>query len=490
MDFLRPSKKRKQKFQLFVGYALVAVALAIATLIIVFINLGFDIDPKTGDVIRKGLVVFDGHPESAQIILNGQNRGTTKARYVLPEGDYSAELKRDGYRSWFHDFRLEGGSIEQLVYPFLFPANLVTNSIEEYKANPGMSSQSPDRRWMVVQQPDKLGSFDLIDLNDKENPTETIALPSDTLTQATGSHSLEAIEWSSDNDHLLIKHSWPKGSEFIMVSRADPLESTNITKLFSDEDVTAITLRDKKADSLYLFDAETGALKTAQVNSRQVSQVAKDVLSYKSYRDDFVLYTKKDESDKKLAQVRILQDKQDYLLRRVPIGKTYLLQAASFDGIFYVTTGSQSDGRVYIYKNPVNDLRANSTPPSPFRVLIVPSARYISFSQNTRFVVVQNGSDFAIYDAETDRQFTYTSPLVIDPNQQAQWMDGHRLVVVSDKKTHVFDFDNQNLQTLQAAHPAYIPVFNRDYDAMFNLVPATDKTYQLTRTELRVEPQQ
>src|SRR5690606_24256912 len=139
MDFLNPKKKRAHRIRLFIGYGLMAVAIGIATTILVFEAYGFDLDRKTGTVIQNGLLFIDAHPESADIRLNGESKGQTDARLVIPDGQYTVELNRDGYRGWKRTFRLEGSSIERLVYPFLFPEKLDTEDIQLYSATPAFS---------------------------------------------------------------------------------------------------------------------------------------------------------------------------------------------------------------------------------------------------------------------------------------------------------------------------------------------------------------
>ncbi len=63
MDFLDPRKKRAYKIRLYIGYFLMAVALSIGTLILLFEAYGYDVNHKTGEVIQNGLVFVDSRPE-------------------------------------------------------------------------------------------------------------------------------------------------------------------------------------------------------------------------------------------------------------------------------------------------------------------------------------------------------------------------------------------------------------------------------------------
>lgn len=491
MDFLDPNKKKAHQTRLFIGYALMAIALAIATFIVLFAAYGYDIDRKTGGIIQNGLIIVDAHPESAEIIINNERLGTTSDRLVLPAGSYSLQLQRDGYRNWKHQINLEGSSIEQLAYPFLFPEKLVTKAIQQYPGIPAMASISPDRHWLVVQTSSTTsGAFTNIDLNNNKNPAVSINVPTNVVTDAA-SHTYEAVEWSTDNIHLLMKHTYTGGHEYIMLDRNNPAESINITRLFPDQQYTSLSLRDKRADQLYLFNAPDGTLSVANTQTRAVSPLLTQVISYKSYQSDTLAYITNPGTNPTTAELHLRQNGVDHLVRTLPVSTTYLLDLAQFSGNLYLASGSQADGRVYVYKNPFDDFnRKPARTPSPFRVLVVKSAEYVSFSGIARFIAVQGGSNFAVYDIENDRQTKYDIKLTLVPHQKATWMDGHRLSLMSQGSVYIYDFDGQNIQTLSPGLTNFSPFFDRDYKAMFTLAPdpeAADKTV-LLRTELKVLP--
>ncbi|HUP26196.1 MAG TPA: PEGA domain-containing protein [Candidatus Limnocylindrales bacterium] len=490
MDFLDPKKKRANLKRLYIGYVLMAIVLAFGTFILVLAAYGYDIDRRTGGVIQNGLIIVDAHPISADILINQTRRGTTADRLVLPAGSYNVQLQRDGYRDWAHQVNLEGSSIEQLAYPFLFPKTLVTKTIQQYASVPPMASQSPDRHWLVVQSPTGLGVFNVIDLNNNKNPVVTINIPTSIITETEGQHAYETIEWSTDNAHLLLKHTYTGGQEFIVLDRSNAANSLNLSKLFPDQ-YNAISLRDKKPDQFYLFDAASGTLASADAQNKVVNPLLTRVISYKSYQADTIAYVSSTPTDTENTEFHLWQNGQDHLVRTLPAGPAYLMDMAQFNGHFYVASGSSKDGRVYIYKDPFGDLgRRPARTPQPVRVLVVPSAEYVSFSGIARFIAVQEGSHFAVYDIETDRQIRYNTKLPLAAHQKASWMDGHRLILVSQGSVTIFDFDGLNSQTLSASLTAFNPFFDRDYSAMFTLAPAAnspDKT-ALNRTELRVLP--
>lgn len=492
MDFLDPKKKRAHLIRLYIGYALIAVGLIAGTIILAFSAYGYDIDRKTGDVIQNGLMILDAKPATASILINGKDQGSTNNRLVLPAAKYSVELRSNGYTSWRHDVNLEGSSIEQLGYPFLFPSKPDIKTAHVFSASLQMATESLDRRWLVTNSPSDADAFSLIDLATNTNPTTSINLPSGIMTATNGPQSTEAIEWSADNTHLLLKHNFSGGSEFIMLNRENPLESQNLTRLFPDQLFTEVHLRNKKSDQFYLLNGSGGNLYQADSKTKTALLVLEGVLSYKSYDADTLLYVKSIVPNSSTVETRVRRNNEDYLLRTLPAAPTYLLEMAQFNGQFYIASGSSADGRTYFYKDPFNEFKHRpATTPQPFRVFIVPGSQYVSFSSNAKFLSVQGGSAFSVYDIETGRQFRYDTKLPLDASQKAVWMDGYRITLISAGKVTVFDFDGMNTQTLTAGLPLFGPFFDRDYAAMFTLAAAQntiDNKTVLIRTELKVAP--
>lgn len=153
MDFLDPRRRRAHRRRLMIGYALMAVLVAIGTMVVLYQAYGFDIDRKTGTLIQNGIVYVDSKPKGARIFLNEvEQRNSTDTRMVLPAGTYNVRVELENYRHWERTFNLEGGEIERLVYPLLIPNQFVTTDVNQYNLFPGISTQSPDRRWLFCSK--------------------------------------------------------------------------------------------------------------------------------------------------------------------------------------------------------------------------------------------------------------------------------------------------------------------------------------------------
>lgn len=493
MDFLDPIAKKRRNIRLMVGYVLVGILIITASTILVFQAYGFDVDRKTGQVIQNGLVFVDSAPDDAAIYMNGAvQKDRSNTRFTLQEGKYDLLIRKDGYRDWTRSFELHGGDIERFTYPMLILNNLEQQEIANLGSTVGLSTQSPDRRWMLLAKGASITDFSEYDLNNVNETTEkplerALTFPAGLFNAAEGAHSLELVEWSTDNKHLLVKHNFTGGYEFVVLSRENPATSINITQLLGVS-VTCVSLRDKKFDQWYLYTKEGGVLQTADAR-KLITPVLTGVGDFKSHDDETLLYTQPVVGGQ-TQKVFIRQDKKTYLLREIATGATHL-DIARYDGSWYLAVGSDADKKTYVYKNPLDVLdQNNSLKPAPLSILKSGGPiTWVSFSNNTRFILAQSGQHLEVYDAEYNLNFRYDISEQFDPDTKLAWMDGHRLIARSQKQVLIFDFDGSNQQKLIPASSGRATFFDRDYTVLYTLngSAVTKDTVGLIRTDLRFE---
>ena len=493
MDFLNPHKKRAHTIRLMIGYLLVAIALAMGTLILVLLSYGYDLDRKTGVVIQNGIVFVGAQPASADIYLNGKRQSSrTNTKLVVPAGPYSLQLKRDGYREWLHTFTLQGGSVEHIDYPLLFPKNLVTKDVELYSSMPSFSTQSPDRHWLVTQQVGQLLKFDVMDLSNDNTPITTLTLPANLVTVSNDpNQTWHLVEWSTDNRHVLLRHHFADSDEFVMVDRETPDSSFNVGLLFGLTP-SNVSLRDKRFDQLYLYNNQAKTLQIGDVKAVKLTPLLTHVLSFKPHDDKTILYVSDESSKPNQVSLKLYSDGKIYSLRQLTASDRYLLEVARYDGRWYMVATASNEGRTYIYRDPENSLRAQTNSNAtllPAITLAINNPEFLSFSDSARFIAVQSGAHFAVYDAESDRRFYYDITPGVEAGHQATWMDSNRLTVINKDKVQVFDFDGTNEQTLIAANPNFPPFFDRDYKWLYTFAPSitVNGRAAITRTDLIVK---
>jgi hypothetical protein len=478
MDFLDPRKRRNYQIRLIIGYVLVTIAIALATIVLVYGAYGYSINTKTGNVVQNGLLFVGSKPSGAEIYLNGSSlHTTTSARLVLAAGNYTLKLTRSGYRDWQRAITLNAQTIDRFVYPFLFPQKPRVANMKTYSAEPSLITQTPDRHWLLVQMPSTdpaTVSFDQFDTTKLSQAPQTIALPSNLLTNADQPGSiLTEVAWSTDNVHLLLKHDYQGGSEYIVFNRTSPGDSFNVNKLL-DINPSEVELRNESISQLYVYDASAQTLSVADTSKSVVDPpFLSHVLAFKGYGTSLLTYVTDNKMPAGQAQARIWNNGQTYALDTFSASTNYLIDAAQYQGDWYYAAGSGASDHVNLYKNPLNSLQntANSKALS-FISLRVAGATKISFSTNARFIAAEAGQQFGAYDFETQTRYQYTlqAPLA----GVMSWMDGNRLIGDSNGQAYVMDGDGTNKQSLIPTDFVQGGFFSNDYNHLLTTAPASD----------------
>jgi hypothetical protein len=475
-----------------VGYVLIAIGIVIATTILLYEAYGFGLG-KNGTVIQNGLVFLSSQPNPANISLNGKPyNSTTNTRLLLQAGIYNVRLNRQGYDGWQQTINVQGGAVMHYDYPFLFPSKLITTKLQNYNGTPGLVTQSPDRRWLLVQQPGSEINFDLYDLKKPDSKPTVFSIPSSILSKATANESWQLDEWADDNQHVVLQHNYDGKTEFILVDRANPDQSINLNTTLN-ANPTKVTLNNVKYNQYYLYDGTSETLETASLSSPTPEPYLDHVLAYQSYGNNSMLYVTETNALSGTVLVKLQVGSQTYIIHSFVANSDYLLDLTQYAGTLYVAAGASSENKVYIFKDPVGQL---SDDPShavvPTQVLHLTDPNYVSFSDNTQFIMAENSNHFGVYDIYNKLSYSYTTKQQIDaPQTHATWMDGDRLTYVANGKLYEFDYDNTNSHVLNTMSSAYLPYFSSNYSYVYGLMDNSAKNqFNITQTSLLIPSDQ
>lgn len=475
MDFLDPKKQKQHAIRLWIGYVLMGVAILLATVVLLYQAYGYRIN-REGEIIQNGLVFLSSRPEGAMIYSNGERLSdNTNARLSLAAGQYTFELVREGYHTWKRGITVEGGSVQRFVYPFLFPADLRVSSVKQYEDAPVLSTQSLDGRWMLIFRSSNV--FDIYDLDNKEPVAKEQTMPTEVMSANSTTVSWREVQWADSNQHVVLQRVFKaegqdnEQTEYILYDREDPTSSKNLTNLLGFNP-SKIQLRDAKHDQYYAFDKNSQVLFTASLGEPTPKALLKDVIDFESDGQDFVLYATNKDAPEDKTLIRLAQSEQSFTIRQAPRDTTFSMGLADFNDEQVVVAGAKSENRVFVYQSPLDNLREEQVA-VPVQILKVDNPTQLKFSKNARFVMIQGGNNFAVYDSETDRAYAYQLDLPQDtPVDRAVWMDGHRMTVTNQDKVVVFDFDGTNQHSLMPSRSGFKPAFNPAYTLVYSL--ATD----------------
>ena len=488
MDFLDPRRKRSRTVRLVIGYALVAIAISLATVILVYAAYGYGINTKTGEIIQNGIVFVSSKPSGAEVYLNDQDQHlATGQRLILQAGNYTLTLKKSGYREWQRQFTLDEHSIARFVYPLLFPVTPKASNLMAFTTMPPLMSETPNQRWLLVQAPPaglNTTNFYEFDTTDLTKPAVNLSFPAGLLSgDDADAASLTVVEWSSDNNHLLLRHDYSGNSEFILFDRANPADSINLNAHFKTNP-SQVALRNAKPDQFYIYNADQSLSVATTSQTSLPASFLKQVLAFKAYGSSSLIYVTSKSAPAGQVEARIWDNGQTYLLDTLQAGAPYLIDTAQYQGVPYFVAGSNADPNIDIYKNPLEGLKNSKIGKAiPTLAINLPGSTDLSFSTNFRFVEVENHQQLGVYDFETQQRYQYTldaplaAPLI--------WMDDDRLTGDSNGNIFVMDYDATNQQSLVPTSDATGGLFSGDYNHLLTVQPAASNTFELVNVDLR-----
>ncbi|HEY5268517.1 MAG TPA: PEGA domain-containing protein [Candidatus Saccharimonadales bacterium] len=468
MDFLDPRNKRSYNIRLSIGFLLSALIIILGTLILAYITAGYTIDTKTGQVVQNGLIFINSTPVSANIYLNHQYTATTNSRLELRAGNYNLSLSTSGYDTWSTNVYLLGGDVDELTYPLLVPSKPIVSTIAKYSTKPQVFTQTPDKHWLLVSSTTQANSFDIYDQTNTKTAVDTATIPSNLLVSSTATNSFTVVQWASDSQYVLLKDESGGVINYIVFNYLTPANSYNVNQTFSVS-FNTVKLLNAQYDKPLLFDQTSGNLYLGDFGTKQASLILSKVIDYVSYSTNKFLFVTDDSSDSRLSSIEFsnLVDKT-YLVKNVNETSKYMLNISSYGGNYYYLIGG---GGVYdyVYRNLPSQPKPNKLP-LPYTLIVSNSQpQNVSNSGGQRYIALQSGNNFSVYDIQTQDHYRYTlSSNLSDPNF-ASWIDDNRFISFSSGKMIIFDFDGTNIFNIAKADNSFDGLFSPNFNAVYFL---------------------
>jgi len=470
MDYLDPNKKRAHKIRLLVGYVLFAIMIALSTVLLVFISKGYFVDSGSGEVIQNGLVFVDSRPAGATVYLNGERqRGTTDIRMVIPgDKSYSFDIKKDGYRDWSRTLRIEGGSLRKLTYAKLIPNELVTENALNLRENPIGSSQSIDKRWLVLNYASSPLQLSIIDTEATPISQQILQIPT-TLVANPNSGVLEVIEWADDDRYFLASYSAADQIDYLLIDRENPQNAVNINTVLGNKNLE-IGLRDRVRDQFFVYDRVTKLLYTASLNNGIAADpfISRPLLEYTTFGTDWVAYVV-ESGQEGLVEARFKRGDSDIQIQNLKTDSKYLIELAKLGNAPIMGFSSPVEGRAMVYFDPQKYLKENegSKFPVATTALQVPGIQELIISADSTVILGYGPENMASHEFEPDRSYNFIIDVELDDKQEPRWVDGQHLSFSSGGVQYMIDFDGSNLYKLVSSMPTIGSYYSNSINTMF-----------------------
>lgn len=490
MDYLDPEKKKQHRLRLYIGYGLMAILIALTTVILVYLGSGYDVDRDTGDLIQNGQVLLSSDPEGASVYLDNKIQKTkTTGKLVIPSGSYNVAVKKDGYRDWNQQIALEGGKILRLDYIKLIPENLEPTITQTFASAPSQVKQSSDKRYLSLVFAEQPLSIFVYDLVRPDEPAQQLTLLPSLLGDAKTTGSLSVIDWASDNKHMLVAHS--VGSviaDYLLISKDATETPVNLSTRYSLPDEAVVSLQNKIKDRYFIYTPSAKTVVTANLDNVTTALRLSAVEQFSAYDNDTILYVTSSGASTGKVAVRLTDGiEKTYLMRELAPETSYLLAVSKYGSTVVAALGATAENKVTVLRNPVGYLKADTTRTIPLAttIFLLEKPTTVSFSADASVVLARGGKKIATHYFAEDRTSRYEVPLAIE-SSPVTWLDGKHLSVTAGTTAYIMDFDGNNVQKL-ADSPGQYGVFLDNNSRSLYSFGNTTKPFQVYKSSLLIK---
>lgn len=219
--------KRRRLLRRTITYSVMVLCVITLSTVLILLMLGYRFNPYKGTIQQGGLVHFITQPTGARVSVNDiQLANKTNSKITLNPGNYLVKMEREGYRLWQKNASVQAGTVLRLESARLIPTNLETETVLTMKKLGSTAARNKLGTFALLK--DKTSAaLTLVDI-DNDTPVEKpLAIPSGTYhTGKTHEFVLEA--WLNDR-YLLVRHTYDKQLEWIVVDSKDAAKSRQIT---------------------------------------------------------------------------------------------------------------------------------------------------------------------------------------------------------------------------------------------------------------------
>ena len=197
---------------------------------------------KNFKIVKTGIVFLSTDQKGESVYINGelQDRKTPYAENLTP-GQYTAEVTKDGYRSWYQGFKIDPAIVTSF------------DSIVLFKSDPVISDLTDQRKIDLLNSPvDYLAVS-----NDKNSLTYgNYEIWQNNFLVTRFSESIQNVSWYPDMEHIV----YQQGDEIKIIEK-DGYNNTPLVKLLNSDPVNFVV--NSRGDELYYTDG--GQYKMAKI---------------------------------------------------------------------------------------------------------------------------------------------------------------------------------------------------------------------------------
>ena len=459
MDFEERERRKKRQF---IKVVIAEVGMVIATVSVVIVStlasMGFFV-ASDGTIEQSGLIQIHSIPTGATVDLDGSTLfPRTNLSRTLAPGKHNIRLTKNGYDEWSKDVAVYSGLLTRLYYPRLFLLGRTTARVMELGEELDFYSIANDHtNALYAEKKSTSWQFLSIKGDDVQRSVLDVSriLPEVHEIEKSGEKEfngqVRVVEWSKDNDYVLLDVLVAEKREWILMSLKNLGESLNLTATFG-LNFEKVEMIDGLANQLYAL--ENGHLRKIKTADQSISRVLLDGLSDFASDGLEVVYVAKrgSEASDDLEQViGVYRDgeKSGTVVSHANRDAAVKVGLSEYYGASYIVFIIDKFATVYYGTIPSYRENVNETDFSGMKSLVqgveltdVPDS--LSMSLEGEYCVAKKGQQMMVIDVDTGDIYEYR----VEDGTSVGWLNEAMMYGVKDGGLMVWDFDYTNRRLL------------------------------------------
>ena len=436
-------QKKHQSLKIIVSEAIMVLAVVATVIVLAFIVSGYWINSDF-EVERQGMLQVSSAPTGAYVDVDGEVSSwlqRTNTSKVLPSGEHTIALTREGYDSWVKTINIKEGLLYRLHYPRLFLKDRTPEKMLDVSGSTFATISSDHGALVLANNTTKWSYIDLV--TDQPKPKDldvSKSFSSVSLAEeaSTGLFTGEIVkaDWDYDGNHILFKVRANDRIEWVLLDVRDTAKSINLTKEFN-LDFSEVKIVDNS--SSVLLATHNHNLHKIDIPSRQISAIlVKDVVDFDHFRQE-VAFTAKDDEGYYAGYFRIGDDKITELTKFSEPAKILI---SKFYDDKYLTIMQGSTVKVY--------LKDGFTEFASYEMSFSPELAKVG--HDGEFITMYTGPRIATLDMEAGliREWSVEG-------ESFDWIDNDMIDTIKDGELIVYDYDGFNRRAIAKNVSAHYP---------------------------------
>ncbi len=484
--FQQPSKRR-QVIRRAVTYTFMVSVVLLLSAALVLLLLGYRFNSQSGTLVQGGLVQFISQPSGARVTVGAaQLANTTRSKITLNPGSYDVTMTLDGYRTWKKRVTVKAGTVLWLNSAQFVPSNPQTKSVKAYASLSSMSVR-PGGQYAALLTNSATPEIDVAKITGDTPEITTLTLPSSLYTAATSSHVFSLGEWSSDDQYVLMKHTYDDHIEWIAVDRTDVTKSRLIPT--GKDSYPADVIYNPRSSDHVLVRSSSGIVSDVNLSDGSSTTLPLSGVQTMDAWGSNLFYTSVDSDGKTVSTGYLtLGSSAPRVVQSYDVSQSVHFSGGQYFGSYYFAT---SVGKQTTVTSLTSLPDSASTDPLQSEVLHVIASPHevsdVDFKSGGRFVTVTTGVSQAVYDIELDTESIVPIVGLTQPlTSPLEWLDEYHFWSDSNGSMRQYEFDGSNQTDIVKVAPGFKAVYSQD-DKYLYTIGKTSDGYQLQQTKMIIK---